>query len=48
MNSKKVLVVVGDASETMDTLYPIFRLQEAQFEPVVAVWDSQENTAKET
>ena len=31
-----VLVVVGDASETLDTLYPYYRLQEAGFEPVVA------------
>ncbi|MDC0934800.1 DJ-1/PfpI family protein [Pirellulales bacterium] len=36
MSKDKVLVVVGDASETMDTLYPYYRLQEAQFEPVVA------------
>ncbi|MCE9534358.1 MAG: DJ-1/PfpI family protein [Planctomycetes bacterium] len=32
----KVLVIVGDASETLDTLYPIYRLQEDGFEPVVA------------
>ena len=31
-----VLVIVGDASETLDTLYPYYRLQEAGFEPVVA------------
>ena len=31
-----VLLVVGDASETLDTLYPYYRLQEAGFEPVVA------------
>jgi protease I len=31
-----VLIVVGDASETLDTLYPYYRLQEAGFEPVVA------------
>ena len=36
MDQAKVLVVVGDASETMDTLYPYYRLQEAGFEPVVA------------
>jgi len=30
-----VLLVVGDASETVDTLYPYFRLQEAGFRPVV-------------
>ena len=26
---KKVLIIVGDASETLDTLYPFYRLQEA-------------------
>jgi len=31
-----VLIIVGDASETVDTLYPYFRLQEDDFEPVVA------------
>lgn len=32
----KVLIIIGDASETVDTLYPYFRVQEAGFEPVVA------------
>ncbi len=32
----KVLIIVGDATETVDTLYPYFRLQEEGFEPVVA------------
>jgi protease I len=32
----KVLIVVGDASETVDTLYPYYRLIEAGFKPVVA------------
>ncbi len=32
----KVLLIVGDASETMDTLYPYYRLQEGGFVPVVA------------
>ncbi|MCH2182425.1 MAG: DJ-1/PfpI family protein [Mariniblastus sp.] len=31
----KVLIVVGDASETLDTMYPFYRLQEAGFQPVV-------------
>lgn len=31
-----MLLVVGDASETLDTLYPFYRLQEAGLEPVVA------------
>lgn len=30
-----VLIVVGDATETVDTLYPFFRLQEAGFRPIV-------------
>ncbi len=33
---KKVLIIVGDASETLDTLYPFYRLQEAGIEPLVA------------
>jgi len=33
---EKVLIIIGDASETLDTLYPYYRLQEAGFEPVVA------------
>ena len=36
MSESKVLVVVGDASETLDTLYPFYRLQEDGFTPVVA------------
>ncbi|NIA13164.1 MAG: peptidase [Nitrospiraceae bacterium] len=32
----KVLIIVGDASETMDTMYPYYRLIEDGFEPVVA------------
>ena len=30
--SRRVLIVVGDASETLDTLYPYYRLQEAGLE----------------
>lgn len=33
MNS--VLIVIGDASETLDTLYPYYRLQEAGLVPIV-------------
>ena len=36
MASNKVLIVVGDATETVDTLYPYYRLQEDDFQPVVA------------
>ena len=32
---EKVLIVIGDASETLDTMYPFYRLQEAGFQPVV-------------
>lgn len=32
----QVLVIVGDATETVDTLYPYYRLQEDGFQPVVA------------
>ena len=33
---EKVLIIVGDASETVDTLYPYYRLIEGGYEPVVA------------
>ena len=33
---EKVLMPIGDATETMDTLYPFFRLAEEGFEVVVA------------
>ena len=37
MNSTpKALIVIGDATETVDTLYPYYRLIEAGFEPVIA------------
>ena len=32
----KILIVIGDASEAMDTLYPYYRVQEEGFEAVVA------------
>jgi protease I len=32
----KVLIIIGDATETVDTLYPYYRLQEDGFVPVVA------------
>jgi len=34
-NQPRVLIVVGDATETVDTLYPVYRLQEAGMVPVV-------------
>jgi len=36
MSSNKVLIIVGDATETLDTMYPYYRLIEAGFQPVVA------------
>ncbi len=36
MGNDKVLIIVGDATETVDTLYPIYRLQEEGIVPVVA------------
>ena len=36
MAGEKVLIIVGDAAETVDTLYPYYRLIEAGFKPVVA------------
>jgi protease I len=35
-NHPRVLLIIGDASETLDTLYPYYRLQEAGFQPVFA------------
>ena len=32
----KVLIIVGDAAETVDTLYPVYRVQEEGYEAVVA------------
>ena len=36
MPSDKVLIIVGDATETLDTMYPYYRLIESGFQPVVA------------
>ncbi len=33
---EKVLIIIGDAAETVDTLYPYYRLIEGGFQPVVA------------
>ncbi|MFN5950780.1 MAG: DJ-1/PfpI family protein, partial [Pirellulaceae bacterium] len=33
---KQVLIIVGDATETLDTMYPFYRLIEAGMKPVVA------------
>jgi len=35
-NQPKVIIVIGDATETVDTLYPYLRIQEEGFQPVVA------------
>ncbi len=36
MPRPKVLIIVGDATETVDTLYPYYRLIEGGYQPVVA------------
>lgn len=33
---KKILLVIGDAAEVLDTMYPLFRLREAGYQVVVA------------
>jgi protease I len=33
---QKVLIIIGDAAETVDTLYPYYRLIEGGYEPIVA------------
>ena len=35
MTKGKVLIIIGDATETVDTLYPYYRLIEGGFEPMV-------------
>jgi protease I len=35
-DNPKVIIVIGDATETVDTLYPYLRVQEEGFQPVVA------------
>lgn len=37
----RVLIIVGDATETVDTLYPYYRLQEAGLRPIVAAPDKR-------
>ena len=32
----RVLIIVGDATETVDTLYPYYRLIEGGYQPVIA------------
>lgn len=34
--NNKVLIIIGDASETLDTFYPYYRLQEEGFRPIIA------------
>lgn len=38
----KVLIIFGDASETVDTMYPYFRLIEGGYEPVMAAPEKRE------
>ena len=37
----KVLLVIGDAAEVIDTVYPLMRLQEADYQVVVAGPDAR-------
>ena len=36
MSKGKVLLIIGDAAEVLDTMYPLFRLREEQYQVVVA------------
>src|SRR5438105_2177436 len=33
---KKILLIIGDAAEVLDTMYPVFRLREDGYQVVVA------------
>ncbi len=33
---KKILLIIGDAAEVLDTMYPLFRLREDDFQVVIA------------
>jgi protease I len=37
--SKRILVVIGDAAEALDTFYPLSRVKEDDYEAVVAAPD---------
>lgn len=34
--SKKILIVIGDAAEALDTFYPLWRVEEEDYEAIVA------------
>ena len=36
MASGKILIVIGDAAEALDTMYPYYRVQEDGYQAVVA------------
>lgn len=36
MSARKVLIIIGDAAEALDTMYPLFRLKEDDYQVVVA------------
>ena len=38
----RVLIIFGDAAETVDTMYPYFRLIEGGYEPVLAAPEKRE------
>ena len=36
MSQGKILIIIGDAAEALDTMYPIFRVKEDDYTPVIA------------
>lgn len=42
MSQQKVLVLVGDAAEELDAMYPIYRLREGGYDAVVAALTTRE------
>ena len=44
----KVLIIVGDASETLDTMYPYYRLQEAGFQEVECLEEFEKSVENPT
>jgi protease I len=39
MSNGKVLIIIGDAAEALDTMYPLYRVMEDNYEAVVAAPD---------
>jgi protease I len=36
MSNGRILIIIGDAAEALDTMYPLYRVQEDDYEAVVA------------